>query len=121
MSLPLSHIESPNFRLARVLVCSLNGGGDIRFQLPWNFGPFLEEIPRRLGRSTCLDDATAAAVTVYKAFRTRDHGDYARCLHMYSRAVRSMRLATSDPKTAQSSEVLCSTMLMIIFEVSLLE
>ncbi|PNS13838.1 hypothetical protein CAC42_1329 [Sphaceloma murrayae] len=112
----------PSNTLSRIIsrfASNLDSDKNSNFQLPWNFGPFLEDVPRRLGRNAALDASAEAVMAAYVAFRTRGGGDPDRndalCLNSYGRAVNALRACLNDDR-ASSSETLCSTLMLLIVE-----
>ena len=47
--------------LLQALVGKLRASDDLRYHISWAYGPFLNEVPRRIGTNVALD----AAVTVF--------------------------------------------------------
>jgi hypothetical protein len=90
---------------------------DVRIQLTSNFGPFLEDIPCRLGVNESLDAATEALLTAHMAFRAPQSRSSELCLHKYSRALKALQYCLADPEKARSSETLCSALLLLLYEV----
>lgn len=108
-------------RIVNRFTSNLDSGQDSSYQLPWNFGPFLEDVPRHLGHNAALDSAAEALMTSYMAFRTRNRVNLstndALCVKSYGKAIKSLRECLNDQR-ASSSETLCSTMILLIVEVS---
>ena len=91
----------------------------IAIQLPWNFGPFVEDVPRYLGANESLDAAVDAVVAGYSCLRSRKRAAEDRySLRKYSKALSALANALSKPETATASETLCATKMLMIFEVS---
>jgi hypothetical protein len=106
-------------RLSSALIAGISPEIDVRVQLIWNFGPFLEDIPCRLGANESLDAAVEVLLTAHMGFRTPQRQSTELCLGKYSRALKALRYCLADPEKAQSSETLCSTMLLLIYEVGI--
>lgn len=105
-------------QLASAFVGKIDPTADIRYQLVWNFGAYLADIPRRLGTNPALDAASDALVAAHTNFCSNGHGvpDYA-FLAKYSRALNVLRDELDDPDKAHSSETLCAIMLLMIIQV----
>ncbi|KAI9706393.1 MAG: hypothetical protein M1836_003398 [Candelina mexicana] len=91
---------------------------DIRYQLVWNFGGYLVNVPRHLGINPALDTASDALVSAHTSYCSSGpahpgHELWAK----YSHALNALREALNDPSTAQSSETLCAIMLLMIVQV----
>ena len=91
---------------------------DIRFQLTWNFGGFLLEIPRRLGVNKALDAASEALIAAHARFCTgRLDLDDDDLLIQHNRALNALRHELNDEVKAKSSETLAAIMVIMITEV----
>lgn len=76
-------------------------------------------IPPRFGQAAVLDDAFRCLVTAVHSLLVPDHKSNPRViLHCYETALHSLRSAVSDPTVRYSSEVLCATAMLALFEVS---
>ncbi|EOD43919.1 putative zn 2cys6 transcription factor protein [Neofusicoccum parvum UCRNP2] len=107
--LPLSGIE----QLTSRLVATLNE------EVPTNqiklFGPFIGEVPRRLGSTTALNDAAACLTTTHDAI-IRKHSKVRINPQLYARALKSLHTAIEDPLQVKSTSTLCATVLLAITE-----
>ena len=107
-------------RLISAFVSSIDESANINIQLPWNFGPFLSDVPCRLGTNEALDAASEALVTSYTHFITGDAEANPDVLTKHSMALGTLRRTLDDPVKAHSSETLCSTMILLIVQVRLI-
>ena len=108
-------------RLSSAFIGSVSPTIDIKYQLLWNFGPYLVEVPRRLGFNPALDAASDALVAAHTNFCS--HGRFAPqygLMLKYSRALSALRGALNDPDTAQTPETLCAIMILMIVQVGTL-
>lgn len=113
--LPMNNLD----RVTLTLTASIDVSLGSKMGLLWNFGPFLEDIPCRLGRNAALDAATEAMLAAYGSFKARTtmtHYPVQNTTRAYCRALRAMRQALGNAETARSPETLCSTMIMLICE-----
>lgn len=79
---------------------------DIRYDMTWTFGPFLREVPRRLGANAALD---AAVGTLISACADVAHGQRSyETVARYGRALKALRACLADEVVAQSSNTLCA-------------
>lgn len=79
---------------------------DVRFDLCFNYGPLLRELPKRLGQSEALD---AAAVTLVATVDDLERATLADGrLGMYGRALYKLRASLLNPEMAFSSLTLCA-------------
>lgn len=106
---PLSGVEVLTSRL----VASINEKGpsnQIRL-----FGPFIGEVPRRLGSTAALTDAAACLTTTHdniirRSSKTRINPQ------LYAKALKSLHAAIEDPQQVRSTSTLCATVLLAITE-----
>lgn len=88
---------------------------DLRFNLAWSYGPFLDEVPRRLGQNEALDAAVDALLQAHGCMCCRSQVTVS-ALSAYSRALSALRQCLGQPKTASSSNTLCAVMLLMTCE-----
>lgn len=87
---------------------------DIRYAIAY-YGPFLRDIPRRLGDSTVLDSAVRALSTASPFLHT---GSYPpNVLFLYGQSLRALRECLNNPTEARSPNTLCAVYLIIICQV----
>lgn len=108
---------SETTRLAAAFVERIYPLVDIRVQLLWNFGDFLEHIPCRLGTNAALDAASDALVAAHKRFCAGHRHPDPKLLAKHSRALHVLRHDLNDTVKAHASETLCAIMLLMITEV----
>ncbi|KAI9769602.1 MAG: hypothetical protein M1835_006672 [Candelina submexicana] len=104
--------------LVSAMVSKVDPTIDIRYQLVWNFGGYLVDVPRHLGVNPALDTASDALVSAHTSYCSSGpahpgHELWAK----YSHALNALREALNDPSTAQSAETLCAIMLLMITQV----
>lgn len=117
VSTPSHDLSSPITRLTAALVEKIGPSVDVRFHLQESFGPYLADIPCRLGASEALDSATDLVVTAHVRFCTGSQSPSTTLLAKYSNTLSKLRHDLSDPIKAQSSETLCAIMLLMIYQV----
>ncbi|CAP85504.1 hypothetical protein EN45_059800 [Penicillium chrysogenum] len=84
---------------------------DIRYAMAY-YGPFLRDIPRRLGNSTVLDSAVRALSTAYSLLHA---GSYPpKALVLYGQSLRALRECLNDPVEARTPNTLCAVYLITI-------
>ena len=112
--------RTPSSALTRLTAAYIQGidpHADISFHLPWNFGPFLEDVPRHLGANDSLDAAADAVAAAYSSIRLQirpSKDTYS--LRKYSKALRILAEALAIPETATATETLCAIKMLIVFE-----
>ena len=110
--------SNPMTALASAFVNRIYPLGDIRYQLPANFGNYLADVPRHLGVSPALDAASDALVAAHARFCAGQSAPEHEVLTKYSRALSALRQELDDEVKAQSAENLCAIMLLMIVQVS---
>ena len=105
--------------LVNALIAKLKASDDLRYNLSWTYGGFIEDIPRRIGTNQALDAAVAALVTAHSHLGSHQ-GTFATCqsLVKYSHALKTLRACLDDPVTARKAETLCAVMILLICQVS---
>ncbi|KAI9749547.1 MAG: hypothetical protein M4579_006832 [Chaenotheca gracillima] len=105
-------------KLASAFVHKVDPTTDIRYQLVWNFGDYLTEVPRRLGANPALDAASEVLVVAHTDYCSRGHRlPSTELLAKYSHALSLLRDVLDDPFMAHSSETLCAIMILMIVQV----
>lgn len=84
---------------------------DVRYDVTW-YGPFLENLPRRIGSSPALDAAIGAVTSAVKALRTRQN--YPDAIARYVKGWKALRTCLSDPVQTKSIHTVCAIYLMMI-------
>ncbi|KAL2871028.1 Zn(II)2Cys6 transcription factor domain-containing protein [Aspergillus lucknowensis] len=84
---------------------------DIRYDVTW-YGPFLENIPCRIGSSAALDAAIAAVTGAVKALRTRQ--GFPDAMTKYVKGWKALRTCLSDPEQTKSIHTVVAIYLMMI-------
>lgn len=103
--------------LINALVGKLKAPNDLRYDLSWAYGGFIEDIPRRIGTNEALDSAVAALVSSHSylgSHRGTDSFNPIEGLTKYSRALKTLRINLNDPAIACKAETLCAVMLLLI-------
>ncbi|CAG7984541.1 unnamed protein product [Penicillium olsonii] len=86
---------------------------DLRYNLWWSFGIFLEEVPRRIGSNEALDRAVDALAASHASFCSR-RSISVEALSKYSSALRTLRVYLDDSIQATSSNTLCAVMVLLL-------
>ena len=105
--------------LTASFVEGLSDGTSIKSGLVQNFGPFLQLVPKYLGRNESLDAASEALVACWSSYRTtkRAAPDTA-SLRKYSKALEKLRNCLASEQKACETETLCAIMMIMTTEVS---
>jgi hypothetical protein len=82
-------------------------------------GAFLEYVPSRLGQNAALDDAIACICAIYRPNDSTPLTDNKKIRQSYTKAIRSVRTHLAHPVMSKDAHVLCASILLQFFEVSL--
>ncbi|OAG43051.1 hypothetical protein AYO21_02670 [Fonsecaea monophora] len=87
---------------------------DLRYSITQLWGPFLADLPRRMGCNEALDAATATVLGLHDAETrfVRDSATLRPVLRQYVRAINAVRSILDDPVRAQEVETLCAVFLL---------
>lgn len=113
-SVPHSDISS----LAGGFIMTIKRTTDLRYNLWWSFGLWLEDIPRRLGTNEALDRAVDTLTTAHSNFSC-NRGPSVEALSKHSRALRTLSVYLDDRVHAQSSSTLSAVMILLICQLFL--
>ena len=113
-----SGLDNTLTHLTSAFIARIHPTANIRFDLPWTFGPFLTQVPCRLGYYQALDTAADTLVASCTAFFLDGHNEpTAQVLTKYSRALASLRHALDDPCQVNVPETLCAVMILTVVQV----
>ncbi|KAJ5349574.1 hypothetical protein N7541_007301 [Penicillium brevicompactum] len=107
---PPSVLNTATGRLAAAFVETLQIT-DVRYAVTY-YGPFLKEIPQRLGNSAVLDSAVKAVCSAYP-FIHKGTFPPAALVH-YGQSLRALRDCLNHPSEARTSHTLCAVYLITI-------
>lgn len=104
---------SQHHELARALIAATRTGNPgVRMSV---FGPFITEIPARLGHNPALDAAAAVLVDVHSSLV---HQQIALASpQLYLRAIKMLQSCLEDPRQGMSANTLCASVLLSLVEV----
>lgn len=112
--LPSSDISS----LAGGFIATIKRTTDLRYNLWWSFGLWLEDVPKRLGTNEALDRAVDTLTTAHSNFSC-NRGPSVEALAKHSRALRTLSVYLDDKVHAQSSSTLSAVMVLLICQLFL--
>ncbi|KAJ5548181.1 transcriptional regulator family: Fungal Specific TF [Penicillium frequentans] len=106
--------------LANRFIKTIKPSTDLRYNLWWTFGMYLEDIPRRLGTNEALDRSIEALTAAHAGFcGVNRQGATVEALTSYSQALKILRIYLDDRVHAQSSNTLCAVMILLICQLFL--
>jgi len=115
---PSSGLSNRLTNLTNAFIQTINRSTDLRYNLWWAFGAFMEDVPCRLGSNDALDCAIDAVTTAHRDFCSR-HNASVDALAKYSKALRTLRIYLDDTFHAQSSNTLCAVTVLLICQMFL--
>lgn len=104
--------------LAGAFISTIKRSTDLRYNLWWSFGQWLEDVPRRLGTNEALDRAVDTLTCAHSNFSC-NRSPSVETLSRHSAALRTLRVYLDDQIHAQSSSTLCAVMVLMVCQVFL--
>lgn len=115
LSVPSSVSPSTQDSLARLLVASF-AIESIGYNLT-SYGPYMKELPKRLGHSVALDAAVACLTDAHSKILRRAPVNTVINPYLYLAAVQGLQMALEDSTESASADTLCATALLAVAEV----
>lgn len=113
---PRQPSPSQDYELARALVAATTtGGAGVRMSV---LGPFIQEVPSRIGHNAALDAAAAVLVNVHTSLVNKKSSTEIVSPHLYLRAIKTLQTYLEDPQQGMSANTLCASVLLSLVEVS---
>ncbi|KAL8664832.1 MAG: hypothetical protein Q9202_002694 [Teloschistes flavicans] len=100
-------------RLASAFIYRAKPDLDINYQLAWNFGGYIWDIPARLGRNPAVDAAADVLVSAHARYCAGGHGPDIALLKKQALSTSILRQHLLDPAKALSTETLCAIALLM--------
>ncbi|KAJ5759272.1 hypothetical protein N7520_006428 [Penicillium odoratum] len=117
---PTATMTSVSSSLANRFIKTIDRSTDLRYNLWWTFGAYLEDVPRRLGENEALDRAIETLTAAHAGFcGVNRQGATAEALTKYSQALRMLRVYLDNRVHAQSSNTLCAVMVLLVCQLFL--
>jgi hypothetical protein len=108
---------SQHHELARALIAATTtGNSGIRMSA---FGPFIREVPSRLGHNKALDAAAAVLVNAHTSLVNKKTALEMVSPQLYLRAIKTLQTCLEDPQQGMSANTLCASVLLSLVEVSI--
>lgn len=85
----------------------------MRFNLFWNYGGYMRDIPQRLGYNEALDAAVEAMTSAHLDICAGGAIITHRTLSLYTEALGALRVCLDNVDKARSPETLCAVMLLL--------
>lgn len=82
------------------------------------FGPFIREVPARLGHNAALDAAVAVLVNAHISLIQKKTALEIVSPQLYLRAIRTLQTCLEDAQEGMSSNTLCASVILSLVEVS---
>lgn len=116
VEIPRTYPDNSITSLMNSFVGAIKRSTDLRYNLWWSFGLFLEDVPRQLGSNEALDRAVDAVTTAHAGFCTRQRVS-TEVLTKYSYALKTLRVYLDDPLQASASSTLCAVMILLACQI----
>jgi hypothetical protein len=108
---------SEHHELARALIAATTtGSSGVRMSV---FGPFIREVPSRLGHNAALDAAAAVLVNAHTSLVHKKLALGIVSPQLYLRAIKTLQTCLEDPHQGMSTNTLCASVLLSLVEVSM--
>jgi hypothetical protein len=95
----------------------LTKDSDLRYNLTWAFGGFIQDVPRRLGKNAALDAAATSLALSHVRYSTGRRDAAPEELKAYINALKVLRTCLDDPVVARDANTLCAVMLLLFCQV----
>jgi hypothetical protein len=107
---------SQHHELARALIAATTTGSHgVRMSV---FGPFIREVPARLGHNPALDAAAAVLVNAHTSLIHKKTAFEIVSPQLYLKAIKTLQSCLEDPHQGMSANTLCASVLLSLVEVS---
>ncbi|KAF9696392.1 hypothetical protein EKO04_005418 [Ascochyta lentis] len=80
------------------------------------FGPFIQEVPARLGHNAALDAAVAVLINAHTSLMYKKTSNDIVSINLYLRAIRTLQGCLEDPQEGMSTNTLCASVLLGLVE-----
>jgi len=90
---------------------------DLRYNLTWAFGNFIQDVPRRLGKNAALDAAATSLALSHVRYSTGRRDATPEEIKAYINALTVLRNCLDDPEVARDANTLCAVMLLLFAQV----
>ncbi|KAH4915912.1 hypothetical protein HBI56_226980 [Parastagonospora nodorum] len=105
---------SQHHELARALIAATTTGSvGVRMSV---FGPFIREVPARLGHNAALDAAVAVLVNAHISLVQKKTALEIVSPQLYLRAIRALQTCLEDVQQGMSSNTLCASVILSLVE-----
>jgi hypothetical protein len=109
---PLSPLDKLAYRFCEMLRLDLQGGATLA-----SFGKFMIEVPHRIGLQKLYDLSVESVCLAHGALLARSERLLLRSREVYGHALYNLQQCLKNGLGARSSETLCGTVLLSIYEV----
>lgn len=91
---------------------------DLRYNLTWAYGTFIQQVPRRLGSNAALDAAATSLALSHVRYSLGRRDVTPAEITAYGHALSVLRGCLDDKMVARESNTLCAIMLLLVVQVS---
>lgn len=99
----------------------LDKRSDLRYNLTWAYGGFIQQVPRRLGQNAALDAAATSLALSHVRFSSGRRDAAPEELKAYVNALGVLRHCLDSPTVARDPNTLCAVVIMLFVQVNISE
>lgn len=81
------------------------------------FGPFIQEVPSRIGHNPALDAAVAVLIDAHTSLMYKNTSNDVVSINLYLRAIKMLQGCLEDSQEGMSTNTLCASVLLGLVEV----
>ncbi|KAF2631764.1 hypothetical protein BU25DRAFT_360374 [Macroventuria anomochaeta] len=105
---------SQHHELSRALVATISAGS-VGLQMSV-FGPFIQEVPARIGHNPALDAAVAVLINAHTSLMYKKTLNDIVSINLYLRAIKMLQSCLEDAQEGMSTNTLCASVLLGLVE-----
>lgn len=81
------------------------------------FGPFIREVPARVGHNPALDAAVAVLIDTHRSLMYKKTSNDIVSINLYLRAIKTLQSCLENSEQGMSTNTLCASVLLGLVEV----
>jgi hypothetical protein len=81
------------------------------------FGPFIQEVPARIGYNAALDSAVAVLINAHTSLMYKKTSNDIVSINLYLRAIKTLQSCLEDSREGMSTNTLCASVILGLVEV----
>lgn len=80
-------------------------------------GPFIQEVPARIGYNAALDSAVAVLINAHTSLMYKKTSNDIVSINLYLRAIKTLQSCLEDSREGMSTNTLCASVILGLVEV----